>query len=177
MEQVETTQSKGSKRKTHPAPKIDMTPMVDLGFLLITFFIFTTSMAEKKVMKLIMPVDSASSITGENKVLTVLLGAHNKVFAYEGKFEEAIVHNTIVSTSYNEIDGMGKLIRNKQKQLERAHKKEGREALVFLIKATSGASYKNVIDALDETTINNVKKFMLLDASEEEKARLQQLDQ
>lgn len=72
---------------------------------------------------------------------------------------------------------MGKLIRNKQKQLERAHKKEGREALVFLIKATSGASYKNVIDALDETTINNVKKFMLLDASEEEKARLQQLDQ
>ena len=59
MAEFISNQSKNNKR-IHKNPKIDMTPMVDLGFLLITFFIFTTSMAEPKAMNLIVPDDGGT---------------------------------------------------------------------------------------------------------------------
>jgi len=165
---------KKTKRKHHPSVRIDMTPMVDLGFLLITFFIFTTTLSEKKAMKLFMPTDKGvPSVLGESKVLTVLLAERNKIYAYEGKFEDAIKENKIISTTYNENDGIGNFIRQKQKHLQQRDKKEGRDALVFLIKPMAQSSYKNVIDALDETMINSVKKYMIVAPSEEEKSYLQ----
>jgi len=152
---------------------MDMTPMVDLGFLLITFFIFTTTISEKKTMKLFMPKDKGDSTElPASKVLSVLLGENNKVYAYEGKFEDAAKENKVVSTSYNENDGIGNLIREKQKRLQQVNK-DGKNALVFLIKPTTQSSYKNVIDALDETTINDVKKYMIVKPSEEENSYLQ----
>lgn len=145
-----------------------MTPMVDLGFLLITFFIFTTTMSAKNAMKLYMPTDKGQpSPIPQSKVLTVLLDEYNKVFAYEGRFEDAVRENRILRTNYNESDGIGKLIRAKQEQLAQSAK-AGKDELIFLIRPTARASYKNVIDALDETAINNVKKYMVLDPSVEE---------
>jgi biopolymer transport protein ExbD len=166
------------KRIGHPSLKIDMTPMVDLGFLLITFFIFTTTMSEKKAMKLFMPTEKGTPIPiGKSKVLTVLLSQSNKIYAYEGKFEDALKDGKIVQTSYNESDGIGRLIREKQKQLQQTDQKEGRNALVFLIKPTIQSSYKNVIDALDETMINDVKKYMIIDASIQEQSHIQKINQ
>lgn len=176
--ELQSADSKKTKRRFHPSLRIDMTPMVDLGFLLITFFVFTTTMSNPTVMKLFMPVDKGPlSPLGKSKVLTVLLGQNNKVYAYEGKFEDAIKGNTIITTTYNEGDGIGNLIRKKQKQLQQIDRKDGRNGLVFLIKPTSKASYKNVIDALDETMINDVKKYMVLDASAEEKLQMQKMNQ
>lgn len=175
--ELQTAETKKSKRQLHPSPRIDMTPMVDLGFLLITFFIFTTTMSEKKAMKLFMPADKgAPSPYGESKVLTVLLGQNNKVYAYEGKFEDAVKRNRIISTTFNESNGVGNLIRQKQKQLQQADKKEGRNGLLFLIKPTKQSSYKNVIDALDETMINDVKKYMIVDVTAEEQLQLEKLN-
>lgn len=77
--EMQTCENKKTKRKLHPSLRIDMTPMVDLGFLLITFFIFTTTLSEKKLMKLFMPANGTPTPTGESKVLTVLLGQHNTV--------------------------------------------------------------------------------------------------
>ena len=175
--ELQTAETKKTKRKLHPSLRIDMTPMVDLGFLLITFFIFTTTMSEKKAMKLFMPAGKgAPSPYGESKVLTVLLGQNNKVYAYEGKFEDAVKGNRIISTTYNESNGVGNLIRQKQKQLQQADKKEGRNGLLFLIKPTQQSSYKNVIDALDETMINDVKKYMIVDVTAEEQLQLEKLN-
>lgn len=152
--------------------------MVDLGFLLITFFIFTTTMSENKAMKLFMPVDKGPATpAGESNVLTVLLGADNKVYAYEGKLEDAIKQNRFVATTYNEGDGIGNIIRKKQKRLKELKNKEGRNGLVFLIKPTAQSSYKNVVDALDETIINNIRKYMVIDASSEEKSQLLKMSQ
>ena len=176
--EMQAADAKKTKRKMHPSIRIDMTPMVDLGFLLITFFIFTTTMSNPSVMKLFMPVDKGDSMAlGKSKVLTVLLGQSNKVYAYEGKFDEAVKEGKIITTSYDEGDGIGNLIRQKQKQLQQTDKKEGRNGLVFLIKPTAQSSYKNVIDALDETMINDVKKYMVLDASAEEKLQMQKMNQ
>jgi biopolymer transport protein ExbD len=176
--ELQLADSKKTKRKFHPSLRIDMTPMVDLGFLLITFFIFTTTMSENRVMKLFMPTNKGDSTElGKSKVLTVLLGQNNEAYAYEGKFEEAVKENRLITTTYNESDGIGNLIRKKQKQLQETNKEEGKDALVFLIKPTAQSSYKNVIDALDETMINGVKKYMVVDASTEEISQFQKINQ
>ena len=164
--ELQAAECSGSKRITHSALRIDMTPMVDLGFLLITFFIFTTTLSDKTTMKLYMPHDGDPTPTGESKVLTVLLGNKNTVYAYEGSFEKAARENKVITTNYNPARGIGQLIREKQKQL--VHIKDGKEALLFLIKPTNQSTYKNVVDALDETTINGVKKYMLVEPSAEE---------
>jgi biopolymer transport protein ExbD len=87
------------KRKLHSV-KIDMTPMVDLGFLLITFFIFTTSMAEPKITKLLMPKDGRETNVPQSKALTVLLDK-NKVYVYAGQWKDAIASNAVVQTTYD----------------------------------------------------------------------------
>lgn len=169
--------NKKAKRRTHANIRIDMTPMVDLGFLLITFFIFTTTMSDSKAMKLFMPTGKGTSELGESKALTVLLAQDNKVYAYPGKFEDAVKQHKIIQTNYDESFGIGNLIRLKQKQLQQTDIKEGRDGLVLLIKPTAQASYKNVVDALDETIINDVKKYMVLDPSAEEKIQIQKMTQ
>src|SRR5215213_9293197 len=83
-----------TKRKVHAAITIDMTPMVDLGFLLITFFIFTTTMAEQRVSKLLMPKESLDSTNlKEKNALTAILAGNNKVFAFVGQWQEAVKYN------------------------------------------------------------------------------------
>lgn len=164
--ELQAAECRGSKRRIHSSLRIDMTPMVDLGFLLITFFVFTTTLSDKSTMKLYMPHDGDPTPTGESRVLTVLLGDKNKVYAYEGGFDKAVKDNKVITTNYNEAGGIGQLIREKQKQL--VNTKDGKEALLFLIKPLKQSTYKNVVDALDETTINGVKKYMLVEPSGEE---------
>ena len=99
MAQIQPQQIEGkTKRKLHLSLSIDMTPMVDLGFLLITFFIFTTTMAEKRITKLVMPKEGDSTDLAESKALTALLDANNKVFVYTGKWEDAKAAQKIIQT-------------------------------------------------------------------------------
>ena len=79
--------------------------------------------------------------------------------------------NRIIPTTYQEAHGIGKFIREKQRQLKQSKKKK--EELIFLIKPTLRRTYKNSIDALDEATINAVKKYMVVDPANEEKLFLQ----
>jgi biopolymer transport protein ExbD len=98
--ELQSTDPKTTKRKVHHFLRIDMTPMVDLGFLLITFFIFTTTMSDKKAMRLIMPVGEGEPMpVKESEVLTILLGQKNNVYAYEGKFADALHNNKIIATT------------------------------------------------------------------------------
>src|ERR1044071_158472 len=77
-----------SKTPLH-AVKIDMTPMVDLGFLLITFFIFTTSLMEPTVTKLAMPKESKDTATLFEKTLLTMLVDKDNAYVYEGSWEKA----------------------------------------------------------------------------------------
>ena len=150
-------------------PKIDMTPMVDLGFLLISFFVITTELSKPTAMDLFMPKESKVPMElGELNALTVLLDKDNSAWCYHGRWEDAVIQHTIIKTGFSGNNGLRKNIIAKQQWLDNYNKKEGRNGLMLVIKPGSGASYKNVVDVLDEVSINGVKKYAVVKMSEEE---------
>jgi biopolymer transport protein ExbD len=161
----------GARRSKKLSTKVDLTPMVDLGFLLITFFIFTTTMSDPRAMKLIMPNDSdpkSPTLVGETGALTVIPLADNKVFYYHGELNQALKANAWGVTNYSERDGLGKIVRNKQAALDKI-KPGNRKELMLMIKPTPESNYENVVNALDEAMINDVKRYAIVDITPEEK--------
>jgi biopolymer transport protein ExbD len=141
--------STGKKNRTRKAPlKIDMTPLVDLGFLLITFFIFTTTMSKPTVTKLFMPANGDSTRSSENLSLTILLNGNDSIYYFHGKWDEAVASNEVYRTNFNVASGIGKIIREKQKILG-----ERKDELMFLIKPLENSSYNSLMNALDEVMI------------------------
>jgi biopolymer transport protein ExbD len=150
---------------------IDMTPMVDLGFLLITFFVFTTTMSMPKATDLFMPKDNLTDPPKLPKslALTMLLDDNNKIYYYHGDFNDALKANEILETNYSTYAGMGEVIRQKQKDIDASGKfTEGKKGLMLIIKPTSRSVYKNVIDAMDEAVINDVRKYAIVEPVEDE---------
>ena len=158
-----TTRTKACKHQL----KIDMTPMVDLGFLLITFFIFTTSMAEPMATNLFMPKDGPETNVSEAAVLTFLLAGENKIYYYDGKWDNSFNSHQVLLTTYNLSSGLGKVIRDKQNRMAN----RGNE-LMLLIEPSDESTYNNLINTLDETMINAVKKYAVVDLTAEEKSFL-----
>lgn len=150
----------GVKRMKKHNLKIDMTPMVDLGFLLISFFVITTELSRPKAMDLYMPADGPSTPTPKSKTITFLAGANNKLFYYFGEEKDAGIREPVFNTSWDEKKGIGKIISEKQLQLDNV--KGGRDAMVVIIKAGKESTYKNVVDILDEMTIHGVKTYAIV---------------
>ncbi|MEI9943846.1 MAG: biopolymer transporter ExbD [Chitinophagaceae bacterium] len=160
---------KGFGRMKKHNLKTDMTPMVDLGFLLIAFFIFTTRLSEPVVVRLAMPRNGDGTKVGDSKALTILLDDKDKVWYYHGNMNDAIANKRILQTSFSLTEGIGKIIRDKQEWLDKANiSDEKRNGLMLLIKATDKANYENVMNALDEALINEVKKYALIKPGPEE---------
>ncbi len=150
----------GVKKSKKLSTRVDLTPMVDLGFLLITFFIFTTTMSQPTAMKLFLPKDTDKQ-EEQNKIkqsgaLTILLGKNNNVFYYEGELDPIAASN-FKSSNFKEIRDV--IIRKKQAVDTN---------LVVVIKPADECNYKNVIDILDEMSINVVKRYALVDISDVE---------
>lgn len=162
----------GVRRSKKLSTRVDLTPMVDLGFLLITFFIFTTTMSSPKVMKLVMPKDDAIDdnppLVANSTALTVIPISDNKIFYYHGAFAQAIKENAYGFTSYSVTDGLGQIVRNKQTILERVKPGKSKDLMV-MIKPTPESNYQNVVNVLDEMLINDVKHYAVLDVTPEEK--------
>jgi biopolymer transport protein ExbD len=173
MAQIENTanvrKGKSFSHNKKQILRIDMTPMVDLGFLLITFFVFTTTMSTPKATDLFMPKEGDNQPLPNSLALTLLLDDNDKVYYYHGDFEEAAKANKIFATNYSTYEGIGKIIRQKQKDIDASGKfTDGRKGLMLLIKPTSKSNYKNVVDALDEAVINDVKKYAIVEPTNEE---------
>jgi biopolymer transport protein ExbD len=153
---------------------MDMTPMVDLGFLLISFFVMTAELSKPKVAQLNMPKEGPPTPLAKSNALTVLLAGDENVYYYHGNWIDAVEANGIVKTSLYSSEGLRKVILDKKQWLEKNDKKEGRNGLMLLIKSTDETPYKNVIDALDETMINDVRKYALVKMEKEEVAWLKE---
>lgn len=169
----------GVKKAKKLSTRIDMTPMVDLGFLLITFFIFTTTMSSPTTMDLFMPKDTDKdedlNKAKASGALSVLLGKNNVVYYYEG---ELLPDGSNFKTTT--FKGIRDIIINKKKEVKAAHQhdegckkiwaKNGGDQtscldrdLVIVIKPDSEATFKNTVDILDEMTINEIKRFAMVD--------------
>jgi biopolymer transport protein ExbD len=158
----------GVRRSKKHSTRVDLTPMVDLGFLLITFFIFTTSMSSPKVMKLAMPKDSPGDETpiGRSTALTVIPLGNNRIFYYHGDLTDALQTNAYGITNYSVNDGLGNVVRTKQAALDKIGK---RKDLMIMIKPTQESNYQNVVNVLDEMLINEVKHYAVVDLTAAEK--------
>ncbi|WP_028787819.1 ExbD/TolR family protein [Terrimonas ferruginea] len=158
----------GVKRASHHAPRTDMTPMVDLAFLLITFFVMTAQMQEPTVMSLIMPKDGPAQPVGATESMTVLLSGENKLYYYEGITQEALPAGKMQPVPGGVKELRDILIR-KQRALDDF---KGRDRLMVLVKPTASSKYRLLIDALDELKITGVTRFAVIDPDEREMAML-----
>jgi len=156
----------GVKKSKKLSTRVDLTPMVDLGFLLITFFIFTTTMSQATAMKLILPKD-ADKPEDQNKakqsgVITILLGKDNNVFYYEGELTPNA--SNFLSSNFHDIRDV--LIKKKNSVREL-------KDFVVILKPSEECTYKNVVDILDEMTINVCTRYALVDITDIETKLIQ----
>lgn len=147
----------GVKKAKKASTRVDLTPMVDLGFLLITFFIFSITMEQATSMNLNVPDDTkppdVDMKVKESGTLTLLLGKGNVIYYYYGKDP-----TTMETTTYK---GVRDIILEKKRTTPP-------DDLFIIIKPDPDATYKNAVDVLDEMNINDISKFALDDASESE---------
>lgn len=165
------SRSRSAARVKKYSVKTDMTPMVDLGFLLIAFFVMTTEMSRPYVAKLNMPKEGGSPPTlGESNALTLLISADH-LYYYLGDWEKAKAEGQIKETGFSVKNGIGSIIRERRAWLDQANiSKEGRDGLMFIIKPGDDANYSQVINAMDEVQINGLKKYIILRPNKEEMA-------
>lgn len=129
--------------------------MVDLGFLLITFFVFTTTMSQPTVMNLNMPYDKVElgDKICESCVLTVLLVKDNVIRYYEGM---PGCNPVIRETSFGN-DGIRNIILQKRKAVKNVTGSS--DDFVLIIKPSDESTFQNFVNIVDEVAINNVKHY------------------
>jgi biopolymer transport protein ExbD len=143
----------GKVRAKKQSTKIDMTPMVDLAFLLLTFFMLATTFNKPKTMELVLPEkpkpEDAPPKVNEKNVLTILLAKDNKVVWYIG-----VTDPQPTITDYSKT-GIRKVVQEKSAEIGKK--------FVVLIKPSDSSTYRNVVDILDEMSITNTRSYALVD--------------
>lgn len=183
----------GKSKQKKFAVRVDFTPMVDMNMLLITFFMLCTTLSKPQTMEISMPSNDKSiteqqkSMVKASQAITLLLGADNKLYYYEGEpnYKD---YTSLKETSYTP-DGIRSILLQKNvaavnkvralklqkldlKISEEEYRKQvseiksGKDTPTVIIKATDDASYKNLIDALDEMQICNIGKYVITDIAE-----------
>lgn len=180
------------KRAKKMSTRIDMTPMVDLAFLLLTFFVLTSTFNKAKTMEINFPADPKDEKERQkvNNALTFLMTKDNKVYYYEGEFypkanKDGKPETQITKSDFSK-DGIRKVLLEKNKPTREAlekledklkkkeiadttykrmarDEKSKKEALTVLLKADDKATYKNMIDLIDELNITQVGKYAVVD--------------
>ena len=148
--------AQGKVRRVRASTHIDMTPMVDLAFLLLTFFMLTTSFFKPYSLDVTLP-EKATKTTAppmqDDKALTLVLGEHNKIYTYMGQPSAAMT-----VTDYS-AHGVRKLLREKNALVK---------GLYVFVKPSSKSRYQNVIDILDEIDVTGVKQFAIVKITAED---------
>lgn len=153
---------KGKKQST----RVDLTPMVDLGFLLITFFMFTTTMSSPTAMKLNMPDETAKpeeqNEAAKSGAFTIILGKADQVYYYEGDDPTKMQVTNLKGIRDKILDKKGRTDADK---------------LVVIIKPDQDATYKDTVDLLDEMTINDIAKYAMVTVRPDEYALVQKTEE
>src|SRR5690606_13743320 len=159
----------GKVRSKKSNPGVDLTAMVDLAFLLITFFMLTTSLSKPKSMTLAMPYknpeDTTTTEVPDDRSLTILMGKDNTLLWYLGQFDEPLVAPS--ATQYGK-DGIRQVLLQRIASVKSVYGEDKDKGLIVIIKPSDKTHYKNLIDILDEMAITNVQLYAIGDISEPE---------
>lgn len=182
---------KGKKRAKKGSTRVDMTPMVDLAFLLLTFFVLTSQFSKPKVMSLVYPakqVDNPKPPEKINNAYTFLL-SEDRIFYYEGAFKKG--ETQLIETDFgpkgvrkllsdgniyvireherlNKEFAAGKLTEAQVKEKLGEAQKHPTKSLKALIKTDVKATCKNFIDLIDELKINDIGMIAPVDMNKSE---------
>lgn len=163
MAEVITQERSGGKQNKKPI-KIDMTPMVDLNFLLLMFFMFTSSFTKPNVMDLGLPAKGnhpPTSQIGDKNQITFIIGENNRIFYHQSN-EKDLTEAGLKETDYNGLN-VSKII---TKAYEKAPKKE---IFTIIVKPTDDANYKNFVDMMDNISISKKERYGISDIKPWEK--------
>src|SRR5690606_7467522 len=162
----------GVKKGKKLSTRVDLTPMVDLGFLLITFFMFTTTLSKPKTMEINMPYkDEKMEEKDQSKIkastaLTVLLSKDHRVYYYEGLGDNPEQPPEVKLTYFKNQDGIRDVIIEKKKNVELL-KQQGvlsaTEQTTVLIKPDHNSTYDDLVNILDEMSINDIRVYAIVD--------------
>lgn len=139
----------GVKKGKKLSTRVDLTPMVDLGFLLVTFFVFTTTMSTSTAMNMNEPKDDNPEEQMKVKnsgAMTILLGKKDQIYYYYGQLDPNTLSEQFKSTNFKDVRG---LIVEKKKATPI-------DDLMYIIKSDSTSTFKNAIDILDEMSISAI---------------------
>ena len=159
--QEKTTNAKVSKKKK--MIRVDMTPMVDLGFLLITFFMFTTNFDKPSVMDLGLPADGPEhgNVIDYNNQITFILGKQDRIFYYQQE-RDKLKTSDLKETSFAGTE-IAKLIEERKSVAPKP------EIFTVIVKPTEDSNYKNFVDVLDEIAISKNERYGITDLVKNEK--------
>jgi biopolymer transport protein ExbD len=146
----------GKVRSKKASTRIDLTAMVDLAFLLITFFIMATTLAKPKAMDTYWPDKTKKDVqlpVPESRTMTVLLGANDKLEWYLGA-----PGKTAPTVDNFGKNGIRKTLIEKNKEVEASHAGPD-NFMIVLVKASDKATYKNFVSMMDEITITGIKSY------------------
>ena len=166
---------KGHVRSKKQDASVDLTAMVDLAFLLITFFMLTTSLSKPQSMNLAMPdktedqTDKPVLDVADDRTMTLLLGEKNQIVWYYGLPDDPIEGPTKVGYGKN---GIRKELLDKEKTVL-AKYGDPKKGLIVLIKASKKSTYRNLVDVLDEMAIAKVPTYAIVDITPAENAMLE----
>jgi biopolymer transport protein ExbD len=148
--------------------RVDLTAMVDLAFLLITFFMLTTTLAKPQAMDLAMPdkekTDEQQLTIADNRTMTILLGSGNRLEWYMGLVDKQLTPPTVDGFGKN---GIRKALIEKSKEVV-GITGDPKKGLIVLIKPSEKSNYRNLVDILDEMKISNIQQYAIVTISEPE---------
>lgn len=177
MAELNTGGGGGKEKKVRSKKQnsgVDLTAMVDLAFLLITFFMLTTSMNKPQSMNLAMPEkdpteepDTETNVA-ESRTMTILLGENDKIVWYMGKMESPF------EGPKDQVYGKGGIRVDIQSKVKSVPLTTGdpEKGVIVIIKPSEKSNYRNLVDILDEMAINDVKAYAISDIMPEELAML-----
>ena len=146
--------------------RVDLTAMVDLAFLLITFFMLATSLSKPRIMPLTMPAEGPNGPVPESRSMTICLGRNNQVLYYLGLPEKPLIGPKITSSGANLRQALVEIG-------AKVFATTGKDMIVVL-KPDQHSVYSNLVDALDELNITNVKTYAITKISAKDVDMLKQ---
>ena len=191
MSEIAQNNNQGKKRgrSRKMSTRVDFTPMVDLGFLLITFFMLATTLSKPQTMEVALPSKDKVSEADQLKIkasraITILLAKDSKVYYYEGTRENDIdpvlnqtdfspngIRQFLIKKNYDimvrirdlRTEQTSKKLSDKEFEKLKSEIIDNKKAPIVIIKGTEDASYQSLINILDEMAICNIGRYAVVD--------------